>query len=165
MSTNHYLIHTLLKPYLAGLSTEAEKKELERLLAEDPDLMAQIEEVEAGLEHYLQKNAVPPPPNLDSAIWQRINGTEIQKREPQQRTQAPPPPPEPAQSPYVDVEVSNTHIQVHKLWRTAFIAVFILSKVFLILGLYYYFKANSQEQEIERLKATVQQMAPAGRLP
>lgn len=163
--TNHYLIDTMLKPYLAGLTTEEQKAEVERLLADDSDILADIRDVEMDLEQYLQQNAVPPPPTMDSAIWQRINKDEIQKWEPEQRTYSPPPAPEPTKSPYIDVEVSDTHIRVHKYWRTAFIAVFILSKIFLILGMYYYFKSNSQEQEIERLKAAAQQTAPAGRMP
>lgn len=162
---NHYLTDSLLKPYLAGRATEAEKAELERLLTEDPDILADIQDVEVDLELYLQQQAVPPPPNMGSTIWQRLNKDELTKWQPESRTNTPPPTPEPPKSPYIDVEVSDTHIRVHKNWRAAFIAVFILSKIFLILGLYYYFKSNSQEQEIERLKATVQQTAPTNRVP
>ena len=64
------------------------------------------------------------------------------------------------------VDVDETHIRVHKYWRPAFIAVFVLSKIFLILGLYYYFKASSLEKEMLRMQAApVQQMAPAQPAP
>lgn len=165
MPANQYLVETLLKPYLAGVATDAEKEEVEQLLATDPDIQVQIDDLELDLEQYVQQNAITPPPGLSSAIWQRIGDDQIKKWEPQPQTQFTPPVAEPPKSSYIDVEVSDTHIRVHKYWRTAFIAVFILSKVFLVLGLYYYFKADSQAQEIERLKTTIQQNAPAGRVP
>lgn len=161
--TERYITQSLLRPFLKGRLTASEQAELDELLTEDPDVLSQIQDVEASLEQYLQQQAVPPPPRIADAIWQRIGGTEIQKHEPAPHYT--PPTPQPAPTGYVDVEVSDTHIRVHKNWRAAFIAVFILSKIFLIAGLYYYFKADSQAQEIERLKATVQQTAPAGRLP
>ncbi|WP_353717698.1 hypothetical protein [Dyadobacter sp. 676] len=43
-------------------------------------------------------------------------------------------------------------MKVHKLWRPAFIAVFILSKIFLIAGLYFYFKSVAQQEELEKIK-------------
>ena len=60
---------------------------------------------------------------------------------------------------YLEVEVSDTHLRVHKYWRPAFIAVFVLSKIFLATALYFYFKSDSLnkenlklQQEIELLK-------------
>ena len=149
--------------------SKEEKDELERVLTTDPDVLDELNELEIQMESYFLANAVPPPPGIRAAIEQRINKTEIQKREsdPHSRFNQPTPEAEPTRPNYVNVEFSNTHIQVHKNWRTAFIAVFILSKVFLILGLYFYFKSNSQEQEITRLKANLQQAAtlPRGKTP
>jgi hypothetical protein len=45
---------------------------------------------------------------------------------------------------------------VHKLWRPAFIAVFILSKIFLIAGLYFYFKSVSPQEELQKIKTVMQ---------
>ncbi len=163
VSANRYLTRLLLKPFRSELASASEREELDEWLGEDPDILADSREVEAGLENFLQANAVPPPPNVSSAIWQRISGTEIQKHKPQPHYA--PPASEQTQSGYVDVEVSDSYMRVHKNWRAAFIAVFILSKIFLIAGLYYYFKADSQAQEIDRLRSVVQQTAPAGRLP
>ena len=163
--TTRYITQLLFKPLRAGLTSMAERDELDEWLAEDPTIVADSQDIEAGLERFLQQNAVPPPPNISSAIWQRIGDTEIQKHEPQQQRYYAPPTPNPARSGYVDVEVSDTHIRVHKNWRAAFIAIFILAKIFLIASVYYYFKADSQAQEINRLNSAVQQTAPAGRLP
>lgn len=142
-----------------------EKNELERVLATDPDVLAELTELEIQMEDYFLVNAVPPPPGIKAAIEQRINKTDIQKREPGEhsRFNRTIPEPESAKPGYVNVEFSDTHIRVHKNWRTAFVAIFILSKIFLTLGLYFYFKSNSQEQEITRLKTTIQQTAPLPR--
>ncbi|GAB3640456.1 hypothetical protein [Spirosoma arcticum] len=169
MKNHQYLTSGIIEGYLLGLVSKEEKDELERVLITDPDVLTELNELEVQMEQYFLTNAVPPPPGIKVAIEQRIYGTEIQKKEPDVHTRFDQPTAD-TESPrpsYIDVEVSNTHIRVHKNWRTAFIAIFILSKVFLILGLYYYFKSDSQEQEIRRLKADVQQLAPLprGRTP
>lgn len=151
-----------MESYLLGLVSNEEKEQLEHVLATDPDVLAELNELEAQMEVYFLENGVPPPPGIKAAIAHRLSETEITKWDTNQQSHTQPPKAEPEapRSNYIDVEVDNTHIRVHKHWRTAFIAVFILSKVFLILGLYYYFKADSQAQEIQRLKATTQQTAP-----
>jgi hypothetical protein len=164
LKTYQYLKSGILEAYLLGLTTDEEKEEVEKLLTTDADVLAELNELEAGMEEYLLRNAVPPPPAIRDAIELRLSETEITKWKEAEYAE-PDPKPKPNQSgsresSYVDVEVDNTHIRVHKNWRPAFIAVFILSKVFLILGLYYYFKSASQEEEIIRLKAQVPQTAP-----
>jgi hypothetical protein len=162
LKNHHYLTSGVLESYLLGLVSDEEKEQLEHVLATDPDVLAELNELEAQMEVYFLENGVPPPPGIKVAIEQRLSDTEITKWDANQQahTQSPKSEPDAPRSNYIDVEVDNTHIRVHKNWRAAFIAVFILSKVFLILGLYYYFKADSQAQEIQRLKAAAQQTAP-----
>jgi hypothetical protein len=165
LKNHHYLTSGILESYLLGLVSSEEKDELERVLATEPDVLADLNELEVQMERYFLENSVPPPPGVKTVLEHRINKTEIQKQEPHRYTQSNQPISE-TEAPkpnYVNVEVSDTHIRVHKNWRTAFIAVFILSKVFLILGLYYYFKSNSQAQEIMRLRTDAHQSAPSGR--
>lgn len=167
MKNSHYLTSGILESYLTGIVSDQEKQELDRVLSTDPEVLAELNELEMAVEQYLLDNGVPPPPGLGVALQQRINGTEIQKQESdtQSRFSQPTPEPQPQHSTsnYIDVEVSDTHIRVHKNWRTAFIAIFILSKVFLILGLYYYFKSSSQADEIMRLKNDARPTAPIPR--
>ena len=163
-TTNHsYLTSGILETHLLGLTTENERHELQQLLETDPDVQAHLPELELAIEDYFVENSVPPPPAVKDAVFQRINETEIKKWTQPELDSDPSREPKtsrPTNPDYLDVAVSNTHIRVHKNWRTAFIAIFILSKVFLILGLYYYFKSASQEQEIMRLKTEIQQTAP-----
>lgn len=161
MKTYNYLKDGILEAYLLGLTTEKEKEEVEQLLATDKDVLAELNELETDMEAYFLRNAVPPPPSIREAVSLRISETEIKKWEdvPHEQTRQKSTEFSPNEQSYVNVEVDNTHIRVHKYWRPAFIAVFILSKIFLILGLYYYFKASSQAEEIIRLKAASSQTA------
>jgi len=144
--------------------SDDEQKEVERLLTTDSEILSQLNELETEMEDYFTRSAVPPPPAVRMAILDELNKTDLIKRNRDQddytRFNRQSSGQESPKSDYIDVEVNNTHIQVHKYWRPAFIAVFVLSKVFLIAGLYYYFKTSSLEQEIIRLKATTQQTAP-----
>ena len=165
MKNYQYLTSGILEAHLLGLATEKEQEELKHLLATDADVLNQLAELETEMESYFLKNSVPPPPQIREKIELRISETEIKKWEEPAREEFTQKSTESRsnETHYVNVEVNNTHIQVHKHWKTAFIAVFILSKVFLILGLYYYFKADSLAQEVERLKAATQQTVPLSR--
>lgn len=165
MKNHQYLTSGVLEAYLLGLVSEQEKEELERILATDEEVLAQLNELETDMEAYFLNNAVPPPPGIREKIELRINETEIKKwQQPTSGDSSKKSSESRSNDPhYVNVEVDNTHIRVHKHWKIAFIAVFILSKIFLITGLYFYFKANSLEQEVIRLKAEAQHAVPLRR--
>ncbi|UFH56123.1 hypothetical protein [Spirosoma sp. KNUC1025] len=162
MKNYQYLTSGVLEAYLLGLTTDEEKAELEKILTTDPEVLAQLNDLETTIEDYFQRNGVPPPPSIREKIELRISETEITRWEGVKRTDSSKKAEDSqsTESPYLQVEISDTHIRVHKYWRTAFIAVFILSKVFLILGLYYYFKSASLADEVSRLKSATQQSNP-----
>jgi len=155
-----YLTNGILESYLLGLISDDEKREVEQLIAADPEIRSQLNELEIDVERHFQQHAVPPPPALKYAILDQLNKTELVKHNPSNNDHTKQKADETAKQSYIEVEVDDTHIRVHKYWRPAFIAVFILSKIFLILGLYYYFKANSLQEEISRLKAATEQTVP-----
>ena len=158
MKTEEYISSGLLEAYLLGLVSDEDKREVERTVAAHPEIGLYLDKLEVKLESQFLQGAVPPPPALRELVELKATQQEIKRfEEPYQQQHGPTSDQTADRSGYVDVQVSNTHIQVHKYWRVAFIAVFILSKIFLVFGLYYYFKAQSQEQEIERLTKQVQQ--------
>ena len=146
MKTRDYIESGVLEAYLLGIATEDEQQEVRQLAALHPEIALALSDLEVQIEQVCQEGAIPPPPAVWDGIEARIRG-DLRRYEPPVET-----PPIPEGPGYVRVEVDDTHIRVHKYWRPAFIAVFILSKIFLILGLYFYFKSDSQNQEIERLK-------------
>jgi hypothetical protein len=161
LKTYQYLTDGILESYLLGLVSEEQQKDVDHLLTTDPELQLQLSDLELELEDHFMRHAVPPPPAVRNAVLDRINEGEIQKRNRRQQSyQRPDFTDGPSRSDYVNVEVDDTHIRVHKYWRPAFIAVFVLSKIFLIAGLYYYFKAGSMADEITRLKAATEQTSP-----
>ena len=155
MKNYQYLKDGLLESHLLGLFADQEKEEVTHLLATDNDLLDHLDELEMEMEEYFLSHAVPPPPDIREKIELRISQTEVKKwvqpdNTDYNRKSAETAPKDPQ---YVNVEFDDTHIRVHKQWKTAFVAIFILSKVFLIAGLYYYFKADSLQQEVTRLKS------------
>ena len=124
-----------------------------------PEVSSALTELEIQIEQYCLDNAVPPPPGTWELIQARTTGKDIKKRDPDGQDQQKKAEPKPDKSDYLEAEVSDSFIRVHKLWRLAFLIVFILSKIFLVAGLYYYFKADSQQQEIERLKTVIRQQS------
>jgi cell division protein FtsL len=158
LDINQYINSGVLEAYLLGLASEEEQHDVQQMKALYPEVSSALHELEVVIESYCLENSVPPPPGTWELIQARIPGTDIRKRE-QEDTNKKEPEPKTTKSDYVEVEVSDSFIRIHKYWRLAFVVVFLLSKIFLIAGLYYYFKADSQQQEIERLKTTIQQQA------
>ncbi len=148
-----------MEAYLLGLVSDTEKQGVEQMITTHPDLALYVEELEVTLENRFMQGVVPPPPDLRELVKLRADQQVVKRNKQTDRRQERE---QPTQSTtnstdFVDVKVSNTHIQVHKYWRVAFIAVFILGKIFLAFGLYQYFKGQAQEQEIERLNRQIQQ--------
>ncbi|MEA5427120.1 hypothetical protein [Arcicella lustrica] len=154
MKNQEYIQSGILESYLLGLVSEEEQKEVEQKILVDSEISEALQALEMNIANYYTKNAVPPPTVVRDAILLNAQKTELDKwtyqqhSSKQQTTQA-------EQAKYLEVEVNDTHIKVHKYWRPAFIAVFILSKVFLIAALYLYFKADSLTKENERLKQEI----------
>lgn len=143
-----------MESYLLGLASREEQELVQQKMLDDPEFSAYISGFEKDILHFFDAKAVSPPQDVREIVLLRSKkGTHKKKhvfsRNPKQEKNN--------AGPYLEVEVSDTYMKVHKYWRTAFIAVFILSKIFLIAGLYYYFKSTGQEQELVRLKSQIQQ--------
>ncbi|WP_019987950.1 hypothetical protein [Rudanella lutea] len=159
MKTSEYQTSGILEAYLLDLVSETDRRDVEQMISTHPDLQQYMVQLSGQLAAQFGQGLVPPPPSLREQIALRTEPQTVKpyegpyERRESKRTNGT----DANKSDYVDVQVSNTHIQVHKYWRAAFIAVFILSKIFLVFGLYYYFKAQSQAEEIQRLNQQMQQ--------
>lgn len=154
MKTQEFIESGVLESYLLGMTTEAEEHEVNQMILTHSEISDYIIRFEKNIQGYFLQNAVPPPDEIRDVIQLRTNKTHIQKKGnhtyydiPKEDTKK--------KDEYLDIEVNDTYIKVHKWWRPAFVAVFILSKIFLIAGLYYYFKAASQEEEIQKLRTEI----------
>ncbi|OIN56845.1 hypothetical protein [Arsenicibacter rosenii] len=160
MNTREYITSGVLEAYLLGVISEEEEQEVQEMAFAYPEVKASLLSLEEEIELLCLESAVPPPAQTWTKIQARIGKSEIQKHQPYADpfSDAGAKSKEPPKPEYLEVEVNDTHLRVHKYWRPAFIAVFILGKIFLACFLYYYFKSNSLEQEVERLKAETKEI-------
>lgn len=156
MENREFIESGYLESYVLGLATEVEKELVSKKLLEDQNISTYLVDLETDIRKYFDGTSVLPPSEVREIIHLRNLKTDIKKEKHvfnnASRNDGK------KNNEYLDIEVNDTYIKVHKYWRPAFIAVFVLSKVFLIAGLYYYFKTTSLEQEILRLKTTIQQV-------
>jgi len=153
LNTQDFIESGVLESYLLGFATEEEQHEINQQILTSSEFSDYVVEFERNAQRYFLQNAVPPPPATREIIQLRAGKTDIEKAG--KHTYYDIPRTEQKKEEYLNVEVNDTYIKVHKWWRPAFIAVFVLSKVFLIACLYYYFKSASQEKEIEKLRTEI----------
>jgi hypothetical protein len=143
----------ILESYVLGLASRAERDQVKRRIEDEGSLRDYLVDLETNIQAHFTQNSVPPPAEVRDILLLRDPGAEVTKPKHvfnRARQYEPK-----AGNQYLEVEVNDTHIKVHKYWRPAFIAVFILSKIFLIAGLYYYFQSASLKEEIQRLKTEI----------
>jgi len=157
LDTKDFIESGILESYLLGLADEEEKEYVQQRVLTDQDVSDYLTDLETNITGYFDQHSSPPPPEIREIITLRTSKSDLQKKKhvfnknsSQEAFRK--------KDEYLDIEVNDTYIKVHKYWRPAFIAVFILSKIFLIAGLYFYFKTASLEQELVRLKTEVQQL-------
>lgn len=154
MKPQEYIESGILETYILGLASDVQQQEVEKYTHIFPEVSLALKEVEKTIQQHFSAN-IPPP-----IVRQRIkeNDDKLRKWEFNEQNHATNNN-QKEQVKYLEVEVNDTHIKVHKNWRTALIGIFILSKIFLIAALYFYFKSDSLnkenlklQQEIELLK-------------
>jgi hypothetical protein len=150
LNIQDFIASGILESHLLGLTDEKEKEQVRQMMLADPSLEYYATELESDMREYFNRTSVPPPAGAREIVALRAFRDQKAKHE-FNANQSP-------KNQYLDVEVNDTHIKVHKFWRLAFIAVFILSKIFLIAGLYFYFKSASQQEELNKLKTQTEQV-------
>jgi hypothetical protein len=103
-----------------------------------------LSEFEYQLELFAIDHEVPPPTGTRERIEARLKETPMTRpaggRSRERR----------AQDGYLHVETSSNHIRVHKAWKTLFIVIFILSKIFLALAIFYYVEYRHARTDLHR---------------
>jgi anti-sigma-K factor RskA len=153
LETKDFIESGILESYLLGLTSEDEKEYIQNRILTDQQVTDHVLNLESDIRLFFDQYTTPPPAEVREIVQLRTARRDIQKKKhvfEQKTTQD-----TSKKDEYLEIEVNDTYIKVHKLWRPAFIAVFILSKIFLIAGLYYYFKTVSLEQENEKLKMEI----------
>jgi hypothetical protein len=160
MKIKQYIESGVLEAYVLGSASEEETRELLRLKKEYPEVSDALSELELDMERLAQQIAIPPPPNMLSRIEDGINGliaapeilpeikeadTGYHRYDKNKGNQ------------FIEVESESNHIRIHKAWRLVFAGVFVLGKIFLVGFIYYYLSNKQAQEQIQQLKAEVQQ--------
>lgn len=155
VNPKEYIESGILETYILGLASHNQQEEVEKYVQIFPEVSLALEDLGKVINEHFSANI--PPPSVRQRI-KEFDHDSLKKWDLNEQTHANNNTPK-EDVKYLEVEVSDTHLRVHKYWRPAFIAVFVLSKIFLAAALYFYFKSDSLnkenlklQQEIELLK-------------
>ena len=149
MNIELYIQSGIVESYVLGLATPTEREEFEQLMPHYPELKVVLSDFEYQLELFAIDNEEPPPPGVRERIQARIQDIPAVRPSKDGNGRRH----EHKGSGYLQVETSSNHIRVHKAWKTLFIVIFILSKIFLALAIYFFL-------EYRHAKAVVQAPPP-----
>jgi len=161
MNIRDYIESGILEAYVLGSASEEEARELLFYKEHYPEVKNALYELETDLERIAQSMAIVPPPGTFSKIEASINELiNVPEYEPLRLKDGPDKKGHERDSrrdQYIDVESESSHIRVHKNWKWVFAAVFVLSKIFLICAIYFYLENRQAQQQLQELKAELQQ--------
>ena len=152
MNPKEYIESGVLETYLLGMASNQQQEEVEKYVQVFPEIAAALEDLENVLQESFAD--IPPPVTVRRRIEDAHNQS-LKKWDFNEQAYAPKKSIKDDIS-YLEVEVSDTHLRVHKYWRPAFIAVFVLSKIFLATALYFYFKSDALNKENVKLQQEIQ---------
>jgi len=152
----------LMETYVMGIATEDEIQQVLSLKRTHPEFKNALDQLEFDMETLAQQMSIEPPAGTLEKIEHEIN--EIQRRNQSIQTA-----PEPAfrydrtgqqntkQERYIEVESESNQMRVNKAWKWAFIAVFVLGKIFLATAIYFYLENRQAQEQIKELKIELKQ--------
>jgi hypothetical protein len=156
VNVQQYIESGVLEAYVLGAASEAETQELLSYKKRYPQIQDALEELERDMEYIAEQMAIIPPPITWSKIEASINEITItpdyeplrlrgrEERSDYYRIN---------RENYIEVaEAESTYIRVHKNWKWVFVAVFVLSKIFLACAIYFYLENRQAQQQILDLK-------------
>ncbi|HVU95861.1 MAG TPA: hypothetical protein VHE34_11585 [Puia sp.] len=140
MNIELYLQSGIVESYALGLATQREVDEFEELLPHYPELKEALRDFEYHLELFSIDHEVPPPAEVRKRIEDRLRELpaipESRRRVGRgDRTE------------FVAAKETSEYIRVHRIWRTLFLVVFVLAKIFLILAIYYFIQYRHAAQK------------------
>jgi effector-binding domain-containing protein len=156
---DQYIKSGILEAFVTGATTPAEEREVLQLKARYPEVNEALKSLELDMEDFARTIAITPPPRVWDKIEAEIDDiiarekTEprpFTERESQNYTQ-------PKTGPqYIDVEVSSSHMKVHKAWKYVLAFIFVMGKIFLGAAIYFYLENRQAQEQIKELKTEIQ---------
>lgn len=150
----------ILESYVMGIATEEEVEQVLQYKKHYPEVNVALQQIELDLENFALKNGIEPPVGTLEKIENRISEIQLRQKkiqqpftfeEAEQRYSEP-------KNPYIEVESTSSHMRIHKAWRWAFAAVFVLGKIFLGFAIYYYLENRQMTEQLNELKTELKQI-------
>lgn len=146
MNIQEFIDSGVIEAYVFGLASPEEAAQLEKFLPLYPELKEALADFELQVELFSLKNGVPPPVDLGDKIKDRFRQLPAVRRVYRQnkgkgQKGA-------AKDEYLPIKTTSPYIQVHKFWRIAFFTVFIISKILLVLFIYFLIQYQHARMEL-----------------
>lgn len=159
MDIKQYIDSGALEVFATGVATPAEEQEVLFLKERYPEVRKALADLEADMEHIAQTMAVPPPAESWSKIEAEINSLIVQEARAKRYTDRGGQQNSYTDTPgFIDVESASSHIRVHKNWRWAVAAIFLLGKIFLICAIYFYLENRQAQQQLKEVKQELKEL-------
>ncbi|MBC8032744.1 MAG: hypothetical protein H7Y03_01260 [Chitinophagaceae bacterium] len=156
LNIEEYISSGIVESYVLGISDEKENLEFERFLFAYPQLQTALQKFELELENQMKANAFPPPARVWNDVQMKIEFGEFRSKFNRSNEG------ERASETVIPIVSESTNqLKVHKNFRYAFIALVVLSKVFLYFAIYYYLLYKDELRQKERLQHQIQQTITA----
>jgi hypothetical protein len=140
----------IIEAYVFGLASAEEKEIVETYMPLYPELRHAMNNFETKLEEFSMNAGVPPPDELEGRIRDRLRQLPAVRRTYKQNKgsgQKDTP-----KDDFLPVKTTSPFIQVHKFWRVAFFTVFVISKILLVLFIYFLIKYQNARTELRVLE-------------
>ncbi|MHA4809827.1 hypothetical protein ACX0G9_17060 [Flavitalea flava] len=147
MNIQEFIKSGIIEAYVFGLASVEEIEIMETYLPIYPELRHALGDFELKLETFSMNRGVPPPNDLESKIRARLLQLPAVKPTYKQ-TKGNGQKEDPPINDYLPVKTTSSFIQVHKFWRVAFFTVFVISKILLVLFIYFLIKYQNARAEL-----------------
>lgn len=158
MEIEKYINSGMLETYVAGAATPEEEREILYFKDKYPEIKEALDQLERDMEAMAKTMSLAPPPGMWKKIEAEIDDIIARENTPPnpftQREHRREPKTEAAPL-YIDAQIQDSHIKIHKAWRWIFAAVFILGKIFLGTAIYFYLETRQAQQQIMELKTEI----------
>lgn len=154
MNINSYIRSGVIEAYVLGVASPDERQELEDLLPHHIELQVALSVIEQQFEQFALQQSVPPPTRSRKQYDDFIDRMPV----PTTKGDGAVPPRGKAnrEDGYIPVETSDTHIRVHKNWRTFVLVLAILFKLLAIAFIIMCAKYFQMRSEVQDMKHKVE---------
>ncbi len=137
MNVQEIISSGLLELYAAGLASEAEQQQVQQWRVQYPEVAAELDAIESGLETYAQANAVTPKAEVKEKLFAQINQ-------------------QPA-APVVNISAGRGQEPRFDIWKWAVAASVVLLLGSTVLNITFYNRSETAEAKLAIAEAQVKE--------